>query len=186
MPNPAEGAGRGRFRRGARKDSCRPRCRPGKVACGKRGPTDAGLSQRGGFSPRAIARIHHLHRWPADRESAGAQERRRRQVATCAVEAPHEIQSNATCPQTDAPRMVVCVAAATDNCPQPSANRRSVYTRTLHRACENVGNASALARMLRVPLSSLVRWMEGVEEPPDETFLAAVDIALSPPPAANQ
>jgi DNA-binding transcriptional regulator YdaS (Cro superfamily) len=77
------------------------------------------------------------------------------------------------------------VAAAAD-CPQPSANRRSIYTRTLHRACENAGNASELAHMLQVSLSSLVRWMEGFEEPPQATFLAAVDIALSPPPAANQ
>jgi len=78
------------------------------------------------------------------------------------------------------------VAAASDNCPQPSANRRSIYTRTLHRACENAGNASELARMLQVSLSSRVRLMEGFEEPPHDAFLAAVDIALSPPPAANQ
>jgi DNA-binding transcriptional regulator YdaS (Cro superfamily) len=78
------------------------------------------------------------------------------------------------------------MVATADNCPEPSARPSTTYTRTLHRACQNVGSANELARRLGVPVASLVRWMEGVENPPVNVFLAAVDIALSPPPAANQ
>lgn len=78
------------------------------------------------------------------------------------------------------------MAATANDCPKPSARPSTTYTRTLHRACENVGKAEELARRLGVPTASLLRWMEGVENPPVDVFFAAVDIALSPPPAANQ
>lgn len=78
------------------------------------------------------------------------------------------------------------MAATVDNCPKAPAPRSSVYTRTLHRACQNVGSVEALARRLDVPLVELRNWMEGVDAPPENVFLAAVDIALSAPPAANE
>lgn len=78
------------------------------------------------------------------------------------------------------------MVATADNCPEPSARRSTTYTRTLHRACQNVGSVEELARRLGVPAASLRRWMEGIENPPVNVFFAAVDIALSPPPAANQ
>lgn len=78
------------------------------------------------------------------------------------------------------------MAVTADNCPEPSARPSTTYTRTLHRACQNLGSVEELARQLGVPVASLVRWMEGIENPPVNVFLAAVDIALTPPPAANQ
>jgi hypothetical protein len=77
-------------------------------------------------------------------------------------------------------------ASANNDCPKPSARRSSTYARTLHRACLNAGSLAELARRLGVPEASLERWIQGTEEPPLDVFLAAVDIALSPPPAANQ
>ena len=63
-------------------------------------------------------------------------------------------------------------------CPPLSKTRVSVYARTLHRACEVLGGNDALARHLGVPPSALTRWIGGVEEPPLQMFLAAVDVVL--------
>ena len=54
----------------------------------------------------------------------------------------------------------------------------TVYSRTLHRACELLGGLEALSRQLRVPPEKLARWIEGTEDPPLKVFLAAVDIVL--------
>lgn len=78
------------------------------------------------------------------------------------------------------------MAPTVNNCPEAPAPRSSVYTRTLHRACQNLGSVEALARKLGVSTADLLRWMEGGENPPNGVFLSAVDIALSPPPAANE
>jgi hypothetical protein len=63
-------------------------------------------------------------------------------------------------------------------CPPLSKSRVTVYARTLHRACELLGGLDALSRHLGVPAATLARWIGGLEEPPVEAFLAAVDIVL--------
>jgi hypothetical protein len=64
------------------------------------------------------------------------------------------------------------------DCPPLSKARVTVYARTLHRACEVVGSVDALSRQLNVPASALTRWIGGLEQPPLDKFLAAVDIVL--------
>jgi len=64
------------------------------------------------------------------------------------------------------------------DCPPLSSTRVTVYARTLHRACELLGGLEALSSELRVPAASLTRWIGGLEKPPMEVFLAAVDIVL--------
>ena len=63
-------------------------------------------------------------------------------------------------------------------CPPLSQSRVTVYARTLHRACEIVGGIDALSRQLGVPAPALTRWIGGLEQPPTDKFLAAVDIVL--------
>lgn len=63
-------------------------------------------------------------------------------------------------------------------CPPLSKSRVTVYARTLHRACELLGGLDALSRHLGLPAATIARWIGGVEEPPVEVFLAAVDIVL--------
>jgi len=63
-------------------------------------------------------------------------------------------------------------------CPPLSKSRVTVYARTLHRACEVLGSLDALSRHLNVPASTLARWIGGLEQPPLDVFLAAVDIVL--------
>ena len=64
------------------------------------------------------------------------------------------------------------------DCPPLSKSRVTVYARTLHRACEVLGSRDALSRQLNVPASTLARWIGGLEQPPLDKFLAAVDIVL--------
>ena len=64
------------------------------------------------------------------------------------------------------------------NCPPLPQSRVTVYARTLHRACEVVGGLDALSRQLNVPGPALARWIGGLEQPPTDKFLAAVDIVL--------
>jgi hypothetical protein len=64
------------------------------------------------------------------------------------------------------------------DCPPLSKTRVTVYARTLHRACEVVGGVDALSRHLNVPAAVLARWIGGLEAPPLDKFLAAVDIVL--------
>ena len=63
-------------------------------------------------------------------------------------------------------------------CPPLSKSRVTVYARTLHRACEMLGGVDALARQLNVSEATLTRWIGGLEQPPLDKFLAAVDIVL--------
>lgn len=56
--------------------------------------------------------------------------------------------------------------------------RKSVYVRTLHRACVILGGFDALARHLGVPGAELRPWLQGRIEPPYVVFLAAVEILL--------
>jgi hypothetical protein len=58
-----------------------------------------------------------------------------------------------------------------------SAERVStVYARTLRRAADYAGGVEGLARQLKVKAVHLIAWIEGVETPPMEIFLKAVDI----------
>lgn len=63
-------------------------------------------------------------------------------------------------------------------CPPLSKSRVTVYARTLHRACELLGSLDALSRQLNVPGPTLTRWIGGLEQPPLDVFLKAVDIVL--------
>jgi hypothetical protein len=63
-------------------------------------------------------------------------------------------------------------------CPPLSKSRVTVYARTLHRACEVLGSLDSLSRQLNVPAPTLARWIGGLEQPPLDVFLKAVDIVL--------
>jgi hypothetical protein len=63
-----------------------------------------------------------------------------------------------------------------DNCPAAPRSQVTVHTRVLHRACQIVGGVEQLAARLRVPVPTLVRWLDGEGEPPTPVFLQAVDI----------
>lgn len=63
-------------------------------------------------------------------------------------------------------------------CPEAAPIQTTVYTRTLHRACEAVGGVAMLAARLHVSEAILERWLDGDEIPPTSVFLACVDIAL--------
>lgn len=91
--------------------------------------------------------------------------------------------------RTDAPRLERLRARADDgrmrpgaaaaiDCPTPAPSRRTVYARTLHRACMVVGGLPELAAKLRATETALRAWIEGVEDPPESFFLAAVEILL--------
>ncbi|HEY7664558.1 MAG TPA: hypothetical protein VH934_15675 [Xanthobacteraceae bacterium] len=54
----------------------------------------------------------------------------------------------------------------------------SVYSRTLQKAAESAGGAKKLARILRVPLVDLEKWIADKDEPPMAVFLKAVDLVL--------
>lgn len=64
------------------------------------------------------------------------------------------------------------------DCPVAPPSRSTVFARTLHRACEIVGGMAPLAAHLQVHEGDLQRWMEALEEPPLDVFLAAVDVVL--------
>jgi DNA-binding transcriptional regulator YdaS (Cro superfamily) len=53
---------------------------------------------------------------------------------------------------------------------------RDVYVRTLERAAVIEGGEQALALRLKVTPSHLALWLQGVERPPVEVFLNAVDL----------
>jgi hypothetical protein len=67
---------------------------------------------------------------------------------------------------------------STPDCPIAPAARKSTHARALHRACVILGNVENLAEHLGVAQSDLLAWLEGTQEPPDEVFLAAVEVIL--------
>jgi hypothetical protein len=83
-----------------------------------------------------------------------------------------------------APALVIIHAmpsyAAPGDCPVAPILRQTVYTSTLHRACEVLGGVPELAVYLRVAILELERWLEGLEVPPQGVFLAAVDVVSRP------
>ena len=54
----------------------------------------------------------------------------------------------------------------------------SVYSRTLQKASDAAGGPKKLARVLRVPLADLEKWLADKDEPPMAVFLKAVDLVL--------
>ncbi len=80
-------------------------------------------------------------------------------------------------------------ASAAENCPVASHSRATTCVRALHRACVVLGGIEPLASHLKVSDYALRTWLEGREEPPENVFLAAVEIILlaaerSPGPAS--
>lgn len=70
------------------------------------------------------------------------------------------------------------VEASPDNCPAAPPAQVTVFTRVLHRACQIAGGVDRLAARLRVPVASLLRWLDGDGEPPTPIFLKAVDMVM--------
>ena len=58
-----------------------------------------------------------------------------------------------------------------------------VYARTLQKAAELSGGQKQLARMLRVPLAELEKWIAGEAAPPMSVFLKAIDFVLDETPS---
>ncbi|HET7670163.1 MAG TPA: hypothetical protein VFK84_07130 [Burkholderiales bacterium] len=52
----------------------------------------------------------------------------------------------------------------------------TAYTRTLKRAAALAGGVEALAAMLHVSAADMARWIAGNGRPPQDIFLAALDI----------
>lgn len=53
-----------------------------------------------------------------------------------------------------------------------------VHVRTLKRAVEIVGGEQELALRLKVTPSHLALWLQGIETPPGDIFLQAVDLVM--------
>jgi hypothetical protein len=65
----------------------------------------------------------------------------------------------------------------------------SVYSRTLQKAAELSGGQKRLARLLRVPLAELEKWIADKDDPPTAIFLKAVDLVLdetAPPGSGSE
>lgn len=54
----------------------------------------------------------------------------------------------------------------------------SVHAKTLQRAAEIVGGEQQLALRLKVTPSHLALWIQGIERPPGDIFLKAVDLVV--------
>ena len=74
----------------------------------------------------------------------------------------------------------MAMSTAEGDCPVAPILRQTVYTSTLHRACEVLGGVPELALYLSVAIQELQRWLEGLEVPPQGVFLAAVDVVSRP------
>ncbi|MEA3194870.1 MAG: hypothetical protein QOD26_3203 [Betaproteobacteria bacterium] len=64
------------------------------------------------------------------------------------------------------------------DCPLAQPSRQNTYARTMHRACVILGGVPALAGHLKVSETALRSWMNGIDEPPLDVFLATVEILL--------
>ena len=69
-------------------------------------------------------------------------------------------------------------AGAAKDCPLAPPEHASVHARTLHRACLIVGGVQQLAERLKVSELDVRRWLKGEERPPEDVFVAAIDIVL--------
>ena len=69
-------------------------------------------------------------------------------------------------------------SAAAADCPLAKPSRQSTYARAMHRVCVIVGGVAQLAGHLKVSETAVRAWLNGVEEPPLDIFLASVEILL--------
>jgi hypothetical protein len=69
-------------------------------------------------------------------------------------------------------------AAVAADCPDPQASRPSTYGRALHAACVLAGGITEFAARLGVSEALVRDWIEGRSHPPEDRFLAAVEIIL--------
>ena len=74
---------------------------------------------------------------------------------------------------------------APNDCPRPPGFRAHVRTLILHEACQTAGGIGQLAKLLRAPVASVNRWLEGAEEAPDPVYQACIDIVLTHPDGAG-
>jgi hypothetical protein len=74
---------------------------------------------------------------------------------------------------------------AQNDCPRPPGFRADVRTLILHEACQTAGGVGQLAQLLRVPVASVDRWLEGAKEAPDLVYQACIDIVLTHPDGAS-
>jgi hypothetical protein len=70
------------------------------------------------------------------------------------------------------------ISAAAKDCPLAPPEHASVYARTLHRACLVLGGVEQLAKHLEVSEADLRQWLRGEGLPPEQAFLAAVEVVL--------
>ena len=61
---------------------------------------------------------------------------------------------------------------------KPWDTPRRTYARTLDRACRILGGPAQFAMHAGVAQSALGMWLEGREEPPEQVFLAALEVIL--------
>jgi hypothetical protein len=69
-------------------------------------------------------------------------------------------------------------AVAAADCPDPGRTHPSTYGRAFHAACLLAGGIAQLAGLLDVSESLVRDWIEGGSRPPEDKFLAAVEIIL--------
>lgn len=69
-------------------------------------------------------------------------------------------------------------ALAAADCPAPEATHPSTYGRAVHAACLLAGSLAQLAERLNVSESLVRDWIEGRSRPPEDKFLAVVEIIL--------
>ena len=65
-----------------------------------------------------------------------------------------------------------------DDCPNPETPRVSTQMRALHLACLMLGGLAQLAEHLKASEAALQKWIDGLEDPPESAFLAAVEVIL--------
>ena len=69
-------------------------------------------------------------------------------------------------------------ASRAADCPTAAPARRTVHARALHRACLVLGGVAQLAAQLGASEAAVRSWIQGIDEPPESAFLAAVEILL--------
>ena len=74
---------------------------------------------------------------------------------------------------------------AQNDCPTAPGFRAHLRTLILHEACQTAGGIAQLAKLLRVPVASVSRWLEGAEEAPDYAYRACIEIVLLHPDGAH-
>jgi DNA-binding transcriptional regulator YiaG len=73
------------------------------------------------------------------------------------------------------------MASHLHGCPEADAYGTTLYARTLHRACLQLGGIQQLAEYLGVSEQKVESWLTGYSEVPQGVFLRAVDIIVGHP-----